>query len=141
MPLLVIQDIRGYDPATCQSGAFQAAEAYARQQIQRVEGGRICLVVGDGHVLGRYLLGGREIGYDAVFAWPWANIGVTDVSVFDAPHLEAERVEGPWLAAGLGMIEDVITPAETRVRLIRMLTIMQGGRGRPTVGGTSGRTP
>jgi acetyl-CoA carboxylase carboxyltransferase component len=150
MPLLVIQDIRGYDPATYQSAPFLAAEAYGRQQIQRVEDGRICLVIGDGHVLGRYLLGGREIGYDAVFAWPWANIGVSDVPVFDATHLDASRQEGPWLAAGLGMIEDVITPAETRVRMIRMLTIMHGGRGWATVdassvdatsvGATSGRT-
>jgi acetyl-CoA carboxylase carboxyltransferase component len=32
--------------------------------------------------------------------------------------------EGPWLAAGMGIIDDVIAPAETRERLVHMLEIL-----------------
>ena len=42
-----------------------------------------------------------------ILAWPWARVGVTDTPAYDAETLGAYRQPSPWLAAGLGLVDDV----------------------------------
>lgn len=88
----------------------------------------------------------RELGADAVFAWPTAEIAVMGPEgaanivfrreIAGAPDPEAVRREkieeyrsrfaNPYQAASSGYIDEVIAPGETKERIILLLLMMQG---------------
>ncbi len=90
-------------------------------------------------------MGPRELGIDQVFAWPTAECasmgpeGAAEViwakEIRSAPDPEAARrmfideydrnFAHPYLAASLRLIDDVILPSETRVRLIQALEMLE----------------
>ena len=90
-------------------------------------------------------MGPRELGIDQVFAWPTAECasmgpeGAAEViwakEIRGAPDPEAARrmfideydrnFAHPYLAASLRLIDDVILPSETRVRLIQALEMLE----------------
>ncbi|WP_404452948.1 acyl-CoA carboxylase subunit beta [Virgibacillus necropolis] len=89
-------------------------------------------------------LNSKSIGADLVFAWPNAEIAVMGPEgaaniIFAKEIAESENPEAtrqqkidtyrekfanPYVAAGLGMIDDVIDPRETRVKLIQALEML-----------------
>lgn len=89
-------------------------------------------------------LNSKSIGADLVYAWPNAEIAVMGPEgaanvifakeIADSDDPEATRQEkidtyrekfaNPYVAAGLGMIDDVIDPRETRVKLIQALEML-----------------
>ncbi|MFD1360638.1 acyl-CoA carboxylase subunit beta [Lentibacillus salinarum] len=89
-------------------------------------------------------LNSKSIGADLVFAWPNAEIAVMGPDgaaniifakeIADSDDPEATRQEkistyrekfaNPYVAAGLGMIDDVIDPRETRIKLIQALEML-----------------
>ncbi len=98
---------------------------------------------------GAYLvMNSRGIGADLVFAWPSAEIAVMGAAgavnvifrreVADAEDPAARRSEliedyerqfnNPYLAAELGLVDEVIEPRETRVKLIRGLDMLRTKR-------------
>jgi acetyl-CoA carboxylase carboxyltransferase component len=113
IPLLLVQDCDGYAPDFDVDRSSAAALATLVASLRSLPAPVVCLVAGAGHVLGTYCLGGRQIDPSYVLAWPWARIGVTDTPAYDARTLDASRQPDPWLAAGLGLVDDVITPEET----------------------------
>ena len=120
LPLLLVQDCLGYGPDLINNSSEVAAliAAYKRNCCPR-----ICLVVGAGHVLGTFALGSHEVGIDTAFAWPWARISPRDASSYATAVLERLREDGPWDAAGFGLIDDVLTPSETKPVLGHLLEV------------------
>ncbi|HEV2686817.1 MAG TPA: carboxyl transferase domain-containing protein, partial [Actinomycetota bacterium] len=95
---------------------------------------------------GAYIaLGSRALGADITWAWPGSEIAVMGpeaavgllhkreiASAEDQVGVRARladdyraRVTSPYAAAGLGLIDDVITPGETRARLAAALQVMR----------------
>ncbi len=96
-------------------------------------------------------MAGAGMDSDFVFAWPGADISfmapsvavnvIAPVPKTDDPALlqahaqrqaelreELHSVSSPWKAAGLGYLDDVIQPADTRQVLIRSLALARGKR-------------
>ncbi|SEQ21306.1 propionyl-CoA carboxylase beta chain [Virgibacillus subterraneus] len=89
-------------------------------------------------------LNSKSIGADLVYAWPNAEIAVMgpegaaniifakEIADSENPeqtrqekiHTYREKFANPYVAAGLGMIDDVIDPRETRVKLIQALEML-----------------
>jgi acetyl-CoA carboxylase carboxyltransferase component len=113
IPLLMVQDCDGYAPELMDDRSSAAALADLIAGLRALTVPIVSLVTGAGHVLGTFCLGGRQVDPSYILAWPWADIGVTDTPAYDAEALGAYRQRGPWLAAGLGLVDDVITPEET----------------------------
>ena len=90
-------------------------------------------------------LNSKSIGADLVFAWPNAEIAVMgpegaanilfskEIAQSDDPERTRsekineykERFANPYIAAGLGIVDDVIDPRETRVKLIQALNMLE----------------
>lgn len=89
-------------------------------------------------------LNSKSIGADLVFAWPNAEIAVMgpegaanvifakEIAASDQPaQFRQEKIDtyrdkfaNPYIAAGLGMVDDVIDPRETRIKLIQSLEML-----------------
>src|SRR5699024_1021881 len=97
-------------------------------------------------------LNSKSIGADLVFAWPNAEIAVMgpegavniiyakEIADSENPEqLRQEKIDtyrekfaNPYVAAGLGMVDDVIDPRETRIKLIQSLEMLRNKQeGRP----------
>ena len=92
---------------------------------------KLCLVSARGHVLGDFVLGGRELGTHYIAAWPQSRVGVDDVPSFTIEAAATDAIDGPWQAAGLGLLDDVILPSETASRLAAMLRLLAPSRALP----------
>lgn len=103
---------------------------------------KVALIIRKSYGMAYSNMAGPGMGADFVFAWPGADIS------FMAPEIAAnvvyarkrekvgpEAVEemrlasAPWRAAGLGYIDDVIDPRETRQVLIDALALARGKSG------------
>ena len=94
------------------------------------------------------VMNSRALRADAVFAWPTAEIAVMgaqgavnvihrrDIAAADDPAARRqeliseyeERFNNPYLAAERGLVDEVIEPRETRMRLIRSLDMLRTKR-------------
>jgi propionyl-CoA carboxylase beta chain len=94
------------------------------------------------------VMASKHIRADVNFAWPTAEIAVMGPEgavniifrreLLAAADAEAERARlvdeyrntfaNPYRAAGLGYLDDVIHPAETRAHIIKALTSLEGKR-------------
>ena len=98
---------------------------------------------------GAYLvMNARGVRADLVFAWPSAEIAVMGAQgavniihrreLTDADDPDQKRTEliddyegkfnNPYVAAELGLVDEVIEPRETRVKLIRALEMLRSKR-------------
>ena len=149
IPLLTLIDVPGFMPGTAQeySGIIRHGAkliyAYAEATVPKVS------------VLTRKAYGGayivmssRSLKGDINYAWPTAEVAVIgaegainviyrkELADSDSPdELRArlveeyqERLMNPYIAAGRGMIDDVIDPAETRPKVIRALEMLENKR-------------
>jgi acetyl-CoA carboxylase carboxyltransferase component len=126
LPVLLLQNFRGLAP-----DAQRDSELLARINAlhRAAEVPRLLLVTGSGHVLGAAPLGSRSLGADIILAWPSARVSLTDPPSYQPLELDRARAADPWLAAGRGLFDDVITPAETRRVLHRYLSLLGGRTG------------
>ena len=95
-----------------------------------------------------HTMSGAKMAGDFVFAWPSADISFTAPEVAvnvvlgrklkDAPNPgevkkqfleELAKMNAPWEAAGLGLIDKIIDPRHTRKELIQALKISRGTKG------------
>src|SRR5205823_12653302 len=83
LPLLLFQDTDGYDPVESADPVFLRAMADAMEHVRHAAGPKIAVILGHGHVLGTFVLGGRQLGVDFVAALPWADVSVLDVPVYE----------------------------------------------------------
>ncbi len=155
IPLLVLVDVPGYLPGVNQEwqGVIRRGakllHAFAAAAVPRVT-----LVTRKSYGGAYIAMNSRSLGATAVFAWPDAEVAVMSAEAAvgvlhrkalaaadesDRPDLlkrlivEHERESGGvGRALELGVVDEVIDPAETRSRLARALAAAPAGRGHHT---------
>jgi propionyl-CoA carboxylase beta chain len=146
IPIITFEDVSGFFPGVKQEhggiirhGA-KILYAYSEATVPKMT---VILRKAFG---GAYVaLNSKSIGADVVFAWPNAEIAVMgpegaaniifsrDIANSDNPDkTRAEKIEeyrekfaNPYVAASHGMVDDVIDPRETRIKLIQALDMMR----------------
>ena len=149
IPLLTFVDVPGFLPGVDQehNGIIRHGAkllyAFCEATVPRIT------VITRKAYGGAYLvMNARGIGADLVYAWPSAEIAVMGAAgavnvIFrrdlkdadDAEQRRAELIEeyetqfnNPYRAAELGLVDEVIEPRETRVKLIRALDMLRSKR-------------
>ncbi|HLS60579.1 MAG TPA: acyl-CoA carboxylase subunit beta [Virgibacillus sp.] len=143
--LITFEDVTGFFPGVTQEhggiirhGA-KILYAYSEATVPKVT------VITRKAFGGAYVaLNSKSIGADLVFAWPNAEIAVMgpegaaniifakEIAASDQPdQFRQEKIDtyrekfaNPYVAAGLGMVDDVIDPRETRIKLIQSLEML-----------------
>ena len=149
IPLITFVDVPGFLPGVSQEhgGIIRHGAkllfAYCEATVPRIT------VITRKAYGGAYLvMNARGVGADLVYAWPSAEIAVMGAQgavnvIFrrelkEAEDPEARRAEliadyearfnNPYRAAELGLVDDVVEPRETRVKLIRALRMLRTKR-------------
>ncbi|KAB2338437.1 methylmalonyl-CoA carboxyltransferase [Cytobacillus depressus] len=146
IPLITFEDVTGFFPGVKQEhggiirhGA-KILYAYSEATVPKLT---VILRKAFG---GAYVaLNSKAIGADLVFAWPNAEVAVMgaqgaaniifakDIQNSDDPEAtRAQKIEeyrekfaNPYVAASRGMVDDVIDPRETRIKLIQALEMLR----------------
>ena len=149
IPLFTFVDVPGFLPGVEQEhggiirhGA-KLLYAYCEATVPRIT------VITRKSYGGAYLvMNARGVGADLVYAWPSAEIAVMgaqgavnvihrrEIAEAKDPENRRQRLIGeyeekfanPYVAAELGLVDDVIEPRETRVRLIKALEMLRNKR-------------
>jgi propionyl-CoA carboxylase beta chain len=149
IPLLTFVDVPGFLPGVDQEhggiirhGA-KLLYAYCEATVPRIT------VITRKAYGGAYLvMNARGIRADLVFAWPSAEIAVMGaqgaVNIIHRRELESaddpaqrraeliadyeEKFNNPYVAAELGLVDEIIEPRETRVKLIRAMEMLRTKR-------------
>ncbi len=149
IPLITFVDVPGFLPGVDQehNGIIRHGAkllyAYCEATVPRIS------VITRKAYGGAYLvMNARGIGADLVFAWPSAEIAVMGAQgavniihrreLSGADDADARRIEliedyeskfnNPYVAAELGLVDEVIEPRETRVKLIRAMEMLRSKR-------------
>jgi acetyl-CoA carboxylase carboxyltransferase component len=149
IPLAFFEDVPGFLPGTNQehNGIIRngAKLLYA---IAEATVPKVTVILRKAYGGAYIVMNSRHLRSDVVYAWPTAEIAVLGAKgaaeiVFRKESLSSEdpeafmaakeeeyqdRFSNPYRAAEKGYIEDVIEPANTRVRLIRVLEMLSGKR-------------
>ena len=149
LPLVTFVDVPGFLPGVDQEhggiirhGA-KLLYAYCESSVPRIQ------VVTRKAYGGAYVvMNAKSIGADLAFAWPSAELAVMgpqaaveiayrkEIAAADDPVARkaelveeyTERFANPYQAAERGYVDDVIDPAETRVKLIASLELLRSKR-------------
>ena len=146
IPLLVLVDVPGFLPGTDQewngiiTNGAKLLYAFSEATVPRVT------VITRKAYGGAYdVMNSKHIGADMNFAWPSAEIAVMgakgaseiifkrEISASQDPEKTlkekeldyAEKFAHPYRAAARGYVDEVIEPAETRVKLIKAFNMLQ----------------
>ena len=146
IPLITFVDVPGFLPGVDQEhggiirhGA-KLLYAYCEATVPRIS-----VIVRKAYGGAYVVMDSKSIGSDLAFAWPSAELAVMGASgaveivyrreLADASDPVARRAElveeyteaycNPWEAASRGIVDDVIDPAETRVKLIAGLEMLR----------------
>lgn len=146
IPLVTFEDVTGFFPGVKQEHAgiirhgAKILYAYSEATVPKIT------VITRKAYGGAYVaLNSKSIGADLVYAWPNAEIAVMgpegaaniifvrEIAESDNPakvreekiNTYRERFANPYVAAGLGMVDDVIDPRETRIKLIQALEMLR----------------
>ncbi len=131
IPFISTQDTLGYDPSDAATAEFMYAAARAVESLRASHAAKITIITGWGHALGDFALGGLGTGFDFIWSWPSARLGATDSPGYLARDPESPPSEGPWEAAELGLVSEMITPGDLREWLARALRLLGPGRALP----------
>ena len=131
VPFISTQDTLGYDRADAGSGEFMFAVARAVEALRASHAAKITIINGWGYALGDFVLGGMGTGFDLLWCWPSGRVAMTDSPGYLARDPEQPPADEPWAAAELGLVAEMITPAETRGWLARALRLIGPGRALP----------
>lgn len=130
LPFVSTQDSAGYDPAEANQPGYLQAVAAAVESLRASAAPKISLITGQGHAMGDFALGGKGTGFDFLWAWPAAEVGITDTRDY-APTASGDAPAGPWQAADWGVVDDVIKPSESRDWIARGLGLLASMRDYP----------
>jgi methylmalonyl-CoA carboxyltransferase large subunit len=120
IPLLLVQDCAGYGDDAANN---MEALASLSRAIRGSDAPAISIVTGRGHTLGKFPLGSKQLGAAFIIAWPWAQLAAIDSPSYTAAVLNEARQSTPWLAAGRGLVDDVLTPIETVATVRRLVAL------------------
>ena len=131
VPFISTQDTLGYDPDDAATPEFMLAAARAVESLRASHAAKITIITGWGYMLGDFALGGMGAGFDLLWSWPSGRVAVTDSPGYLARDPGSPPAEEPWAAAELGLVSEMITPADTRAWLARALRLIGPGRALP----------
>lgn len=129
LPLVSFVDAPGFAPdADGMGSARRTAKLFSASADASV--GKLAVVVRRAFGSAYLAMGAKRMGTDLVFAWPTAQIAVSDAAALseatgvDAAKLEEDLVN-PYAAAERGLVDAVIAPSHTRTQLIDGLRLLE----------------
>ncbi|QKY69274.1 acyl-CoA carboxylase subunit beta [Lentibacillus sp. CBA3610] len=145
IPLITFEDVTGFFPGVKQEhGGIIRHGAKILYAYSEATVPKLTVITRKAYGGAYVALNSKSIGADLVFAWPNAEIAVMGPDgaaniifakeIAESENPEATREEkistyrekfaNPYVAAGLGMVDDVIDPRETRIKLIQGLEML-----------------
>jgi acetyl-CoA carboxylase carboxyltransferase component len=149
IPIVTFMDVPGYLPGTAQEwGGIIRHGAKILYAFAEATVPKITIITRKGYGGAYDVMSSRHIGADLVYAWPTAEIAVMGPDgainiifrkeIADAKDKEKKRAElvkeyrekfaNPYVAAGLGYIDKVIFPRETRPLICKGLDVLASKR-------------
>jgi acetyl-CoA carboxylase carboxyltransferase component len=149
IPLITFEDVPGFLPGTAQEyGGIIRRGAKLLYAFTEATVPRLTVITRKAYGGAYVVMSSKHIRSDVVFAWPTAEIAVMGpegaVNIVFRKELKdaedpvakrkeliqdyEERFANPYIAADRGYVDDVIEPAETRIRLIQALRMLRTKR-------------
>ncbi len=146
IPLITFEDVTGFFPGIKQEhGGIIRHGAKILYAYSEATVPKLTVILRKAYGGAYVALNSKSIGADVVFAWPNAEIAVMGPNgaaniIFareiagsaDPEATRAEKIEeyrekfaNPYVAASMGMVDDVIDPRDTRIKLIQALEMMR----------------
>lgn len=149
IPIITFEDVTGFFPGIKQEhGGIIRHGAKILYAYSEATVPKLTVITRKAYGGAYVALNSKSIGADLVYAWPNAEIAVMGpegaANIIFAKEIKEsaqpeetrqnkineyrERFANPYVAAGLGMIDDVIDPRETRSTLVKALDMLQDKR-------------
>ncbi len=146
IPIITFEDVTGFFPGIKQEhGGIIRHGAKILYAYSEATVPKMTVILRKAYGGAYVALNSKSIGADLVFAWPNAEIAVMgpqgaanvifsrEIAQSDNPEqTRATKIEeyrekfaNPYVAAARGMVDDVIDPRETRIKLIQALDMMR----------------
>lgn len=146
IPIITFEDVTGFFPGVKQEhGGIIRHGAKILYAYSEATVPKITVILRKAYGGAYVALNSKSIGADLVFAWPNAEIAVMGPQgaaniifareIANSPDPEATRAQkieeyrekfaNPYVAASMGMVDDVIDPRDTRIKLIQALDMLQ----------------
>ncbi|MBS3679641.1 acyl-CoA carboxylase subunit beta [Ornithinibacillus massiliensis] len=146
IPIITFEDVTGFFPGIKQEhGGIIRHGAKILYAYSEATVPKLTVIVRKAYGGAYVALNSKSIGADLVYAWPNAEIAVMGpegaANIIFAKEIAAstdpektrqekintyrEKFANPYIAAKLGMVDDVIDPRETRIKLIQGLEMLQ----------------
>jgi methylmalonyl-CoA carboxyltransferase large subunit len=149
VPIVTLVDVPGFFPGVKQEyGGIIRHGAKLLFAYSAATVPKICVVVRKAYGGAYVAMSSKDLGADAVAAWPSAEIAVMGAEgavevifrkeILEAKDPAAKRAEmielyrslfsNPYVAAGRRMVDDIIEPADTRIYIARALEALRTKR-------------
>lgn len=146
IPLITFEDVTGFFPGIKQEhGGIIRHGAKILYAYSEATVPKITLILRKAFGGAYVALNSKSIGADVVYAWPNAEVAVMgaegaaniifarEIAKSENPEATRtakieeyrEKFSNPYVAASHGMIDDVIDPRETRIKLLQALEMMR----------------
>lgn len=146
IPLITFEDVTGFFPGVKQEhGGIIRHGAKILYAYSEATVPKLTVILRKAYGGAYVALNSKSIGADLVFAWPNAEIAVMgpqgaaniifakEIQNSDNPEeTRAKKIEeyrekfaNPYVAASMGMVDDVIDPRETRIKIIQSLEMLR----------------
>lgn len=146
IPIITFEDVTGFFPGVKQEhGGIIRHGAKILYAYSEATVPKITVILRKAYGGAYVALNSKAIGADVVYAWPNAEIAVMGpqgaANIIFAREIESspnpeetrqhkineyrEKFANPYVAAKMGMVDDVIDPRETRIKLIQALDMLQ----------------
>lgn len=146
IPIITLEDVTGFFPGVNQEhGGIIRHGAKILYAYSEATVPKITVIIRKAYGGAYVALNSKAIGADLVFAWPNAEIAVMGPEgaaniifakeICQSENPEQTRAEkiaeyrekfaNPYVAAGMGMVDDVIDPRETRLKLRQALEMLR----------------
>ncbi|MGG3494215.1 carboxyl transferase domain-containing protein, partial [Brevibacillus choshinensis] len=146
IPLLTFEDVSGFFPGINQEhGGIIRHGAKILYAYSEATVPKITVILRKAYGGAYVALNSKSIGADVVYAWPNAEIAVMGpegaANIIFAKEIEQsadpaatraekiaeyrEKFANPYVAASLGMVDDVIDPRETRMKVAQALEMLR----------------
>ncbi|KMY50712.1 acyl-CoA carboxylase subunit beta [Peribacillus loiseleuriae] len=146
IPLITFEDVSGFFPGVKQEhGGIIRHGAKILYAYSEATVPKLTVILRKAYGGAYVALNSKSIGADLVFAWPNAEIAVMGpqgaANIIFAKEIEnsdnpeqtraqkiteyREKFANPYVAASKGMVDDVIDPRETRIKLLQSLEMLR----------------
>ncbi|OAH55956.1 MULTISPECIES: acyl-CoA carboxylase subunit beta [Bacillaceae] len=146
IPIITFEDVSGFFPGVKQEhGGIIRHGAKILYAYSEATVPKITVILRKAYGGAYVALNSKSIGADLVFSWPNAEIAVMgpegaaniifarEIAASDNPEATRtakineyrEKFANPYVAAARGMVDDVIDPRETRIKIIQALDMMR----------------